>query len=142
VQLRVLMSYGGEPGQLAPSERLFRDVMDVSFIEQRLLATAFKTEFASLVEHVDATLGAANAAVDKVQGCIQLKRLLKWVLALGNAMNDGYFGAQAKAFSLSSLLKVPHIYTHSSHSSFFANSPPVCRVVSCRVVCGAHSWRM
>lgn len=138
MQLRVLMSYGGEPGQLAPSERLFRNVMDVSFIEQRLLATAFKTEFASLVEHVDATLGAANTAVGKVQGCVQLKRLLKWVLALGNAMNDGYFGAQAKAFSLSSLLKVPHIYTHSSHSSFFANSPPVCRVVSC----GAHSWRM
>jgi hypothetical protein len=122
------MSYGGEPGQLAPSERLFRDVMDVSFIEQRLLATAFKTEFVSLVDHVDHTLRDVNTAVEKVQSCSQLKRILKvchnrhhqsveldaqldlflsqWVLALGNAMNDGYFGAQAKAFSLSSLLKV------------------------------------
>jgi len=107
--LREVMAYEGDPQRLAPPERLFRDVAQIAFIEQRLRAATFQADFTSVVAHVKETLCEAHEAIEVVQRCDPLKRLLRWVLAIGNAMNDGYFGAQAQAFSLSSLLKLADV---------------------------------
>ena len=87
-------------------EEYFLQIMDFKSLRQRLVVWQFKNDFPEKRDIVVNVQRAYLAAFDEIRGNVYLKKILSYILALGNIMNGGTARGQADGFYLEALSKV------------------------------------
>lgn len=105
-EMTALQGYKGDIRLLPPADKFFYSLKDVPMLEERLFAITFKADFEELVDEAQKKIRASQTAIAQVEKSKKLLQIMTWVLSLGNYLNDGYFGGQAKGYKISSLLKL------------------------------------
>eukprot|EP00005_Dracoamoeba_jomungandri_P003097 CAMPEP_0174260442 /NCGR_PEP_ID=MMETSP0439-20130205/9714_1 /TAXON_ID=0 /ORGANISM="Stereomyxa ramosa, Strain Chinc5" /LENGTH=1427 /DNA_ID=CAMNT_0015344689 /DNA_START=33 /DNA_END=4316 /DNA_ORIENTATION=+ len=105
-ELKNLYAYTGDRDALPPCEDFFYELRDIPTLGVRLNAIIFTQEYEEVLDHLTKTARSIKIAVHEVKNNKKMKKLLKWVLDIGNYLNGGYFNAQAKGFKISSLSKI------------------------------------
>ena len=85
------------------AEKYMMAMSDFSDAVDRIECMIYKQRFKGEVGDCKATLGKIESACDDVRGSERLKKVLKYILRVGNQLNDGETQA---GFSLDSLLKL------------------------------------
>ena len=85
------------------AEKYMMAMSDFSDAVDRIECMIYKQRFKGEVADCKATLGKIESACDDVRGSERLKKVLKYILRVGNQLNDGETQA---GFSLDSLLKL------------------------------------
>lgn len=90
---------------LTSPERFLVKASGVSRIREKLEAAMFMTEFDELLTDVACALDAVKTACAEIHDSKQLKLVLKYALAAGNALNEGTTRGNASGFTFDSLHK-------------------------------------
>ncbi|KAJ4792637.1 Formin-like protein [Rhynchospora pubera] len=105
-EVEKLRSYKGDIEKLGKCEQYFLEIMKVPRFEPKLRILAFKIKFRNQVAELKVNLSIVNAVAEEVSCSTKLKRIMKTILSLGNALNQGTARGSAVGFKLDSLLKL------------------------------------
>lgn len=90
---------------LTPPERFLCAMASVPRVREKLNALVFIAEFDERITDCACALDAVNGACDEIRASKQLKLVLKFALAAGNALNQGTTRGNAGGFTFDSLHK-------------------------------------
>ncbi|KAJ3699040.1 hypothetical protein LUZ61_002745 [Rhynchospora tenuis] len=105
-EVEKLRSYKGDVEKLGKCEQYFLEIMKVPRFEPKVRILAFKIKFRNQVAELKVNLSIVNAVAEEVSCSTKLKRIMKTILSLGNALNQGTARGSAVGFKLDSLLKL------------------------------------
>ncbi|CAN6477401.1 unnamed protein product [Victoria cruziana] len=105
-EMELLRGYKGDKENLGRCEQFFLELMKVPRVESKLRVFSFKIQFISQVTDLRKNLNIVNSASEEIRSSIKLKRIMKTILSLGNALNQGTARGSAIGFRLDSLLKL------------------------------------
>ncbi|CAL9749031.1 unnamed protein product [Musa acuminata subsp. burmannicoides] len=105
-EMELLKGYNGDKENLGKCEQYFLELMKVPRVESKLRVFSFKIQFQSQVADLKASLNIVNSAAEEIRSSVKLKRIMKTILSLGNALNQGTARGSAVGFRLDSLLKL------------------------------------
>nr|GFA01997.1 hypothetical protein [Tanacetum cinerariifolium] len=91
-------------------QQFFMELMRVPRAESKLRVFSFKLKFNAQVSEVRESLNIINLSAE--QASYLLSTVMKTVLSLGNALNQGTHRGDATGFRLDSLLKLPDSNDH------------------------------
>ena len=103
---------GGQMDLLGKAEKYIISVSEVPMLKQRLLAMNVKCTFGDDLTHLEEDIELVIAATAEVQGSTRFPKLLKLVLQLGNALNEGSAKGGAQGFKISNLMKLAQTKTN------------------------------
>ncbi|KAI3864766.1 hypothetical protein MKX03_034978 [Papaver bracteatum] len=143
-EITQLENYNGDKKVLGKCEQVFLELMKVPRLKTKSSVVSFKIKFNDQVSGLRKKLGIVNSTYEEVRYSLKLKEIMKQVLYLGNALNQGtrrvctqdfflnYFSVYAGSaigFELESLLKLSdtHAYTTTSKMSLLHY---LCKVIS------------
>ncbi|KAI3900374.1 hypothetical protein MKW92_052419 [Papaver armeniacum] len=126
-EMTQLENYDGDKSVLGKCEQLFLELMKVPRMKTKLSVLSFKIKFNDQVSGLRKKLGIVNCAYEEVRYSLGLKEIMKQVLYLGNALNQG----TRRGFELESLLKLSdtHAYTTTSKTSLMHY---LCKVIAAK----------
>lgn len=101
-----LLSGHGRSEELGPADKLCFELSDVPILDRRLSTFVLAYELDLNLADVQNDLRTFHVACRDVRLSAELRRLLRLVLRVGNALNAGSSRGDAKGISLDSLLKV------------------------------------
>ncbi|KAF5743363.1 putative DNA binding protein [Tripterygium wilfordii] len=104
--LDVDQGYSGDKENLGKCEQFFLELMKVPRVESKLRVFSFKMQFHSQVSDLRSHLNIINSASEEIRNSMKLKRIMQYILSLGNALNHGTARGSAIGFRLDSLLKL------------------------------------
>ncbi|XP_051131219.1 formin-like protein 18 [Andrographis paniculata] len=116
-EMEILKGYKGDTDKLGKCEQFFLELMQVPRIEYKLRVYSFKIQFHSQVSDLRKSLNVLNSAADQIKGSSKLKRIMKTILSLGNALNHGTARGSAVGFRLDSLLKLTETRARNSKTT-------------------------
>ncbi|RZR92559.1 hypothetical protein BHM03_00020873 [Ensete ventricosum] len=105
-EMELLKGYNGDKENLGKCEQYFLELMKLPRVESKLRVFSFKIQFQSQVADLKANLNIVNSAAEEIRSSVKLKRIMKTILSLGNALNQGTARGSAVGFRLDSLLKL------------------------------------
>ncbi|KAG2262891.1 hypothetical protein Bca4012_012560 [Brassica carinata] len=105
-EMKLVKNYSGDKTNLGKCEQHFLELMKVPRVESKLKVFNIKIQFHTQVKEFKKSLTAVNSACEEVCTSQKLKEILKWILGLGNTLNQGTLRGAAVAFTLDSLLKL------------------------------------
>ncbi|CAL9112185.1 unnamed protein product [Musa textilis] len=105
-EMELLKGYNGDKENLGKCEQYFLELMKVPRVESKLRVFSFKIQFQSQVADLKTNLNIVNSAAEEIRSSVKLKRIMKTILSLGNALNQGTARGSAVGFRLDSLLKL------------------------------------
>ncbi|XP_010265608.1 PREDICTED: formin-like protein 18 isoform X2 [Nelumbo nucifera] len=105
-EMEQLKGYNGDPENLGKCEQFFLELMKVPRVESKLRVFSFKIQFRSQVSDLRNALNVVNSASEEIRNSDRLKSIMKTILQLGNALNQGTARGSAIGFRLDSLLKL------------------------------------
>ncbi|XP_047316772.1 formin-like protein 20 isoform X2 [Impatiens glandulifera] len=105
-EMDLLKNYTGDMEILGKCEQFFLELMKVPRVESKLRVFLFKIQFNAQVSDFKKSLNLVNSACQEVRNSLKLKEILKKILYLGNALNQGTARGSAIGFKLDSLLKL------------------------------------
>ncbi|KAF6171761.1 hypothetical protein GIB67_007282 [Kingdonia uniflora] len=105
-EMELLKGYSGDKETLGKCEQFFMELMKVPRVESKLRVFSFKIQFGSQVADFRKSLIIVLSASEEVRNSIKLKEIMKRILFLGNAINQGTARGSAIGFRLDSLLKL------------------------------------
>ncbi|KAJ0751218.1 putative formin, FH2 domain-containing protein [Helianthus annuus] len=88
-ETEILKSYKGDQDKLGQCEQYFLELMKVPRMESKLNALMFTFQFDSQLAELKNNLNTVNSACDEVRKSVKLKEIMKRILYLGNALNQG-----------------------------------------------------
>lgn len=105
-EMELLKNYTGDKENLGKCEQFFLELMKVPRVESKLRVFLFKIQFNSQVSDFRKSLNTVNSACEEVRNSYKLKEVMRRILQLGNALNQGTARGSAVGFKLDSLLKL------------------------------------
>jgi formin 2 len=105
-EMELLKGYTGDREMLGKCEQFFLELMKVPRVESKLRVFLFKIQFNSQLSDFKKSLNTVNSACGEARNSIKLKEIMKKILYLGNALNQGTARGSAVGFKLDSLLKL------------------------------------
>lgn len=108
-EIEVVKGYTGNPKLLGDAEQYFREMLDVPRLATRLQAVNATWQFDTYVDEQQKLMDSVTNACRELSECEHLKEIFKFVLSLGNALNDGTTRGGAKGFRLDILLKLNQV---------------------------------
>ncbi|KAI9922300.1 hypothetical protein PsorP6_001218 [Peronosclerospora sorghi] len=108
-ELDAVRAYTGDPKLLGDAEQYFREMDCIPRLTTRLQAIHATWQFDAYVEEQRKLMESVSNACRELQACEPLKDILRVVLSLGNALNDGTSRGGAKGFRLNILLKLNQV---------------------------------
>ncbi|KAF5807257.1 putative formin, FH2 domain-containing protein [Helianthus annuus] len=117
-ETEILKSYKGDQDKLGQCEQYFLELMKVPRMESKLNALMFTFQFDSQLAELKNNLNTVNSACDEVRKSVKLKEIMKRILYLGNALNQGTARGAAIGFKLDSLMKLTDIRASDSGLTF------------------------
>ncbi|XP_038970359.1 formin-like protein 12 isoform X1 [Phoenix dactylifera] len=105
-EMELLKGYTGNKENLGKCELYFLELMKVPRVESKLRVFAFKIQFGSQISDIRKNLYTVDASCEEIRGSDKLKEIMKKILYLGNALNQGTARGSAIGFHLDSLLKL------------------------------------
>lgn len=105
-EMDLLKGYTGDRESLGKCEQYFLELMKVPRVESKLRVFLFKIQFNSQITDFKKSLNTVNSACEEVRNSHKLKEIMKKILYLGNALNQGTARGSAIGFKLDSLLKL------------------------------------
>ncbi|XP_044471017.1 formin-like protein 18 isoform X2 [Mangifera indica] len=105
-EMKLLKNYNGNKENLGKCEQFFFELMKVPRVESKLRVFSFKIQFRTQVSDLRNNLSTINSASEEVRNSVKLKRIMRTILSLGNALNHGTARGSAVGFRLDSLLKL------------------------------------
>eukprot|EP01133_Synstelium_polycarpum_P007340 gene7340-8546_t len=100
-----LAGYAGPAASLAPAERFFLEVMGIDRLHPRIQTFLFRAEAANLVQTLDTSVVAIQAAIEQVRRSTKFIAMLKVILHVGSILNRGTY-LHGAGFRLDSLAKL------------------------------------
>ncbi|KAI3833506.1 hypothetical protein MKW98_024505 [Papaver atlanticum] len=133
-QLSLFLSqanYNGEKKVLGKCEQAFMELMKVPRLKTKSSVFSFQIKFNDQVSGLRKKQGIVNSAYEEVRYSLELKEIMKQVLYLGNALNQGTRRGSAIGFELESLLKLSDTlaYTTTSKMSLLHY---LCKVIAAK----------
>ncbi|KAI3953816.1 hypothetical protein MKW98_017640 [Papaver atlanticum] len=116
-EMEQLENYNGDKDVLGKCEQFFLELMKVPRMETKLRVFSFKIQFIAQILDLRKSLGTVNSACEEVRDSLKLKEIMKQVLHLGNAINQGTSRGLALGFKLDSLLKLGETRAYTSKMS-------------------------
>ncbi|KAI3884364.1 hypothetical protein MKX03_006842 [Papaver bracteatum] len=116
-EMEQLQNYNGDKDVLGKCEQFFLELMKVPRMETKLRVFSFKNQFIAQILDLRKSLGTVNSACEEVRDSLKLKEIMKQVLHLGNAINQGTSRGSALGFKLDSLLKLGETRAYTSKMS-------------------------
>ncbi|CAK8565252.1 unnamed protein product [Lathyrus sativus] len=105
-EMDLLKAYTGDKENLGKCEQFFMELMKVPRVEAKLRVFCFKIQFQCQITEFNKCLNLVNSACEEVRNSVKLKEIMKKILYLGNALNQGTARGSAVGFKLDSLLKL------------------------------------
>lgn len=105
-EIEMLKGYNGNKEMLGKCEQFFLELMKVPRVEAKLRVFAFRITFSTQVDELRTNLTTINDATKEVKESLKLRQIMKTILTLGNALNQGTARGSAVGFRLDSLLKL------------------------------------
>ncbi len=87
------------------AEEYFLSILESKNIKQRLLVWQFRTDFPEKKESIIKTLDHFEKAFDELKDSKYFKKMLGFILSIGNILNGGTNKGQADGFYLEALSK-------------------------------------
>ncbi|RZC60903.1 hypothetical protein C5167_022648 [Papaver somniferum] len=116
-EMEQLENYNGDKDVLGKCEQFFLELMKVPRLETKLRVFSFKNQFIAQILDLRKSLGTVNSACEEVRDSLKLKEIMKQVLHLGNAINQGTSRGSALGFKLDGLLKLGETRAYTSKMS-------------------------
>ncbi|MCL7026183.1 hypothetical protein MKW94_003876 [Papaver nudicaule] len=116
-EMEQLKNYNGDKEVLGKCEQFFLELMKVPRMETKLRVFSYKSQFIAQILDLRKSLGTVNSACEEVRDSLKLKEIMKQVLYLGNAINQGTNRGSALGFKLDSLLKLGDTRAYTSKMS-------------------------
>ncbi|KAI3927401.1 hypothetical protein MKX01_027632 [Papaver californicum] len=116
-EMEQLENYNGDKEVLGKCEQFFLELMKVPRMETKLRVFSFKIQFIAQILDLRKSLSTVNSACEEVRDSLKLKEVMKQVLYLGNAINQGTSRGSAIGFKLDSLLKLSDTRAYTSKIS-------------------------
>jgi hypothetical protein len=98
--------FGGDPSRLGIAETFFLNMLDVECASIRMQSMIFRCNFAEKSGVLLANVHKMRVATGDVQGCSELRIVLKAALRLGNKLNELAGGKKTRAITVESLLQL------------------------------------
>ncbi|GMI72192.1 hypothetical protein HRI_000888500 [Hibiscus trionum] len=105
-EMELIKKYTGDKDALGKCEQFFMELMKVPRVEAKLNVFLFKIQFNTQIVEFRKTLNTVNSACDEIRNSQRFKEIMKKILFLGNALNQGTARGAAVGFKLDSLLKL------------------------------------
>ncbi|CAH2036171.1 unnamed protein product [Thlaspi arvense] len=105
-EIEMLKNYSGDKAALGKCEQFFLELMKVPRVESKLRVFFFKIQFSTQITEFEKSLNVVNSACEEVRSSRKLKEIMKHILHLGNALNQGTAKGDAVGYKLESLLKL------------------------------------
>lgn len=112
-EMELLKGYTGDKENLGKCEQFFLELMKVPRVESKLRVFSFKIQFRSQLSDLRKSLNTVDSACAEIRNSIKLKEIMKKILFLGNALNQGTARGSAIGFRLDSLLKLADTRAHN-----------------------------
>jgi hypothetical protein len=103
-EVMLLKNFKGDFEHLGPAEKYMIAMSDFTSAASRIDCMIYKQQFRSRVQECKDTLAKIESACDDVKGSEKLKKVLRYILRVGNKLNDGE--EELAGFSVESLLKL------------------------------------
>ncbi|XP_026381249.1 formin-like protein 20 isoform X2 [Papaver somniferum] len=116
-EMEQLENYNGDKDVLGKCEQFFLELMKVPRMETKLRVFSFRNQFIAQILDLRKSLGTVNSACEEVRDSLKLKEIMKQVLYMGNAINQGTSRGLAIGFKLDSLLKLSETRAYTSKMS-------------------------
>jgi hypothetical protein len=122
------------PVCVVQAERFMLEMINLPDAEERLRALMYIRQFDTRLSELRSDIKVIERACDDVKMSLELKKLLRLILTLGNQMNKDQDQA-AKAFTLESLLKLNEAKAFDRKTSVLHFLVQVCRSCTPTGVC-------
>ncbi|KAK7695397.1 hypothetical protein QCA50_000033 [Cerrena zonata] len=100
-----------EVGKLAKADQYFSQIMTLPRLSERLECMIFRRKLEYEIEEIRPDLYIVRNASRELQNASRFRRVLRTVLAVGNALNGSTFRGNALGFRLDALLKLKETKT-------------------------------
>ncbi|KAF0719876.1 Aste57867_737 [Aphanomyces stellatus] len=108
-EMATVKGYSGDVKMLGDAEQYFVEIASVPRFQTRLQAVLATMQFDSNVEEQRRLITSVASTCKELKRCDAIPQILKLVLQLGNALNEGTARGSASGFKLSILLKLVQV---------------------------------